>query len=196
MTKLLFTVLISAYSLSCFGQTNDSLNFSIWMPPSWFSGDKKFLHDNLKNYKFSKEQINQLVNDINNYTELGVYYKYNPKVHAGLVPTIKFYIRQNNINDFEKFFASIKNEIESVKSLVLNFRYIDTPKTIFIGQQKAFYASSTYNLKAQTGEVVNVRTKFVCIPLGKKYLYMTFIDNDKDDCSDLFTEVINKIKIE
>jgi prolyl oligopeptidase PreP (S9A serine peptidase family) len=196
MTKLLFTILISVFSLSCFGQTNDSLSISYWTPPSWFSGNKKLLHDNLENYKFSNEQMNRLVNDINTSTVLGIYYKYDPKIHSGLVPTIKFYLRHNNIKDFEKFFVSVTNEIESIKSQVLNFRYIDTPKTILVGQRKAFYASSTYNLNTQTGEVANVRTKFVCIPINKKYLYVTLIDNDKEDCSNLFAEVINKIKTE
>ena len=119
MTRLSFSILISVFCLSCFGQTTDSLNISLWTPPSWFSADKKLLHNNLNNYKFSNDQINQLVNDINTSTVLGVYYKYDPKVHSGLVPTIKFYVRQNNINDFEKFFLSIKTEIENVKSKVL-----------------------------------------------------------------------------
>src|SRR5579875_544548 len=110
MIRLLFSILISIASLSCFGQTNDSLNISFWTPPSWFSGDKKLLHDNLKNYKFSKGRMNQSVNDVNTSTVLGVYYKYDPKVHYGLVPTIKIYVRQNNIKDFEKFFVSAKNE--------------------------------------------------------------------------------------
>jgi len=177
-------------------QTNDSLKFSYWTPPSWFSGDKEMLQNNINNYQFSKHQLEQLVNDVNASTLLGIYYKFDPKVHYGLVPTIKFYIRQNYYNNFEKFFLSEKKEIESVKSQVTNFKYVDTAQTILIGKRKAFYASSTYNLNVQTGEVASVRTKFVCIPFDKKYLYVTLIDNEKEDCTDLFKEVIDRIKIE
>lgn len=196
MTRLLISILISIISLYCFGQTNDSLNISFWTPPSWFSGDKKLLHDNLKNYKFSKGQMNQLVNNINTSTVLGVYYKYDPKIHYGLIPTIKIYVRQSNIKDFEKFFISAKNEIESIKSQVSNFKYIDSPKTITVGQRKAFYAYSSYDLNVNTGELANVRTKFICIPMDKQYLYVTLIDNDNENCADLYTEVINKINIQ
>ena len=194
MTKLLLSILI-IISSSCFGQYKDSSEVSFWTPASWFSGDKKSLCDNLNNYSFNKDQINQLVNDINTSTVLGVFYKYDPKVHYGLIPTMKFYLRQNKINDFEQFFASAKNEIESIKSKVLNFKYVDSPKTIIVGQRKAFYASSSYNLNISTGEIANVRTKFVFISIGKQYLYATLIDNDKEDCSQLYEEVINKIKI-
>ena len=196
MTKLNFAVFVSLISLSCLGQSNDSLKLLYWTPSSWFSGDKKLLHDNINNYRFSKSQLEQLVNDFNGSTILGVYYKYDPKIHYGLVPTMKFYIRQNNTTSFEKFFLSVKKEIESVKSQVTNFKYIDTAQTILIGNRKAFYASSTYNLNVQTGEVASVRTKFVCIPFDRKYLYVTLIDNEKEDCGGLFKDVIDKIKIE
>jgi transposase len=196
MTTLKFVILICAVSFSCFAQTSDSLNFAYWTPKSWFSGDKKLLRDNIHNYKFTQDQMDQLVNDINTSTVLGIYYKYDPKVHQGLVPTMKFYIRQNHSDDFDGFFLSMKNGIENVKPLVTNFKYVDNPMTVLIGQRKAFYASSTYNLKVQTGEVASVRTRFIGIPLGKKYLYATFLDNEQEDCADLYKEVIDKIKIE
>ena len=196
MTRL-FLLTIILNSFSCFGQGMDkSLNISIWAPPSWISGDKKLLHDNLTNYKFNKEELNSLEKDINASKVLGIYYKYDPKTHYGLVPTIKFYIRQNNTKDFDKFFISIKNEIEKIKSQVLDFKYVDSPKTILVGQRKAFYAYLRYKLNVQTGEVATIRTSFVCIPINKTYLYVTLIDNEKEDCSQLYKEVINKIKIE
>jgi hypothetical protein len=196
MTKL-FLLPIILISLSSLGQSNDkNLNVSIWMPSGWFAGDKKLLQDNLTNYKFSKEELNRIENDINASKVLSINYKYDPKTHYGLVPTIKSYIRQNNTKNFETFFVLIKNEIEKVKSQVLNFEYIDTPKTIIVGQRKAFYAISTYNLKVQTGEVATIRTKFIAIPIGKTYLYLTLIDNKDEDCYDVYEKVISKIKIE
>ncbi len=139
--------------------------------------------------------MNRLANEINTSTVLGVYYKYNPEFHYGLIPTIKIYVRKNNSRDFDNFFVAAKNEIESVRSQVSNFKFIESPKTITIGKHKAFYATSSYNLNIQTGEIANVRTKYVCIPLENQYLYMTLIDNEEENCSDLFTEVISKILI-
>lgn len=196
MIRLNFTIIVCFISLSSFGQTNDSLNFTYWTPQTWFSGDKNFQKDNLNNYKFSKKQIDQLVNEVNASTILGIYYKYDPQRHYGLVPTMKFYIRQNYSTDFDKFFLSIKNEIEGVKSQVINFKYVVSPTTKLINNRKSFYATSTYNLNVQTGEVASVRTTFVCIPLGKKFLYVTLMDNEKEDCTDVYNEVIDKIRIE
>lgn len=193
---LLATILFFSITFSSFGQTSDSVNVSYWTPPSWFSGDKKLLHDNIHNYKFSQDQISQLVNDLNASKVLGVYYKYDPKVHHGLVPTIKVYIRHNQSENFDDFFLSLKNGIESVKSLVTNFKYIENPTTVSIGQRKAFYASSTYELKVQTGEAASVRTKFVGIPFGREYLYVTLLDNESEDCAELFKDVVDRIKID
>ena len=196
MTKL-FLLPIILISLSSLGQSNDrNLNVSIWTPSGWFAGDKKLLQDNLTNYKFSKEELNRIENDINASKVFSVYYKYDPKTHYGLVPTIKSYIRQNNTKNFETFFILIRNEIEKVKSQVLNFEYIETPKTIIVAQKKAFYAFLTYNLKVNTGELATIRTKFIAIPIGKTYLYVTLIDNKDENCSDDYEKVISKIKIE
>ena len=190
MTRILFIILISINSLFCFGQSNsDSSEISIWTPPSWFAGNKNLLSDNLKNYKLSQAE--------NNISFLlGVYYKYDPKVHVGFIPTIKFYIRQNKIKDFKKFFISAKEDVESIKSHVTNFKYIDTPKTILAGQHKAFYTSLSYELKIQTGEIANMRVKIIYIPFDNKRLEVTLIDSDEEDCSNLYKEIINKIKVE
>lgn len=196
MTRLTFIILISSISFSCFGQISDSVHISYWTPNFWFSGGKELLRDNIIKYKFSQDTINKLVNDINSSVVLGIYYKYDPKVHYGFIPTIKFYIRQNQNKDFDAFFLSMQSGIESTKSYVTNFKYLVNPMAIFIGQRKAFYAFLSYNLKVQTGEVFNVRTKFVGIPFGKKCLYITLLDNEKEDCTELYKEVIDKIKIE
>ena len=196
MKRLRLVILIFSLSFSCLGQTTDSLSISYWTPKSWFSGDKKLLRSNIDNYKFTPDQINELVNDIKTSTVLGIYYKYDPKVFHGLVPTMKFYLKQNQSENFDDFFLALKNGIESAKPLVTDFKYIDNPTTIQIGERKAFYASSTYILKVQTGETPIVRTKFIGIPFGRKYLYVTLIDDEKEDCADLYKEVIEKIKIE
>ena len=196
MMRLIYIFLISSLTFSCFGQPGDSLNFSYWTPKSWFSGGKKLLHDNINKYKFNHEQVEQLVNDVKTSKVLGIYYKYDPNVHYGLIPTIKVYIRQNQSENFEDFLISMKRGIEDAKSFTTNFKYIDSPSTILIGQRKAFYASSTYSLKVQTGEMATVRTKFVGIPFGSKFLYITLLDNEKEDCTDIYKEVIEKISIE
>ncbi|MGJ7032990.1 hypothetical protein [Niabella hirudinis] len=197
MTKLLLLT-ITLISLSCFSQTNNdtSLHISIWTPRGWFTGNKKILKENLTNYKISKDDLNKLGNTIDTSRILGIYYKYDPKTHYGLVPTIKFYIRQNDTNSFDKFLVSIKDKIEKIEPYVLNFKYIDTPQTITVGQRKAFYASATYNLKVQTGETAIIRTKFLCIPMSRHYLDATLIDNNEEDCSNIYKEVINKIKVQ
>lgn len=196
MIKLKYIGLIFLLSFSCFSQQGDSLNFSYWTPKNWLSGGKTKMKENINNFKFSQEQLNQLVNEINTSTVLGIYYKYNPKVHYGLIPTIKFYMRQNQSNNFDDFFFAVRRGIENVEPHVLNFKFVESPTTILIGKRKAFYASATYNLKVKTGEVAIVRTKFVAIPLGKKYLYLTLLDNDTEDCTVVFQKVIEKINIE
>lgn len=196
MERISFLIVI-LISLSCFGQSNDqSLSVTVWTPAKWFSGDKKLLEDNLTNYKFNNEELEKLENEINASKMLGIYYKYDPKTHYGLVPTIKLYIQRNSTSNFDKFFSSIRNEIEKVKPQVLDFKYLEAPKIITVGNRKAFYASSTYSLKVQTGETASVKTVFLGVPMNKTYLYVTLIDNNEEDCSEIYKEVIRKIKID
>lgn len=196
MDRISFLIVI-LISLSCFGQSNDQgLSVTVWTPAKWFSGDKKLLEDNLTNYKFNNEELEKLENEINASKILGIYYKYDPKTHYGLVPTIKLYLQRNSTSNFDKFFSSIRNEIEKVRPQVLDFKYLEAPKIITVGHRKAFYASSTYSLKVQTGETASVRTLFLGVPMNKTYLYVTLIDNNEEDCSEIYKEVIRKIKID
>ena len=197
MKKVIILLFVAINTSVCLGQTNaQSLNLSIWVPPNWLTGDAQLLKSNLQNYTFSPGELNKLVNDVNRSTVLGVCYKYDPKEHYGLIPTMKFYIQQNQTETFDAFFQMVKRKIEAIKPQVLDFEYIDSPKTMIIGTQKAFYASSKYNLNVKTGEKAIIRTIFLCIPLKEKYLYITMIDNPNEDCSKLYEEVVRKIKVD
>ena len=100
MIRLIYVTLISFLTLSCYGQADDSLSINIWTPKHWFSGGKKLLNENVYEYKFNQDQLKQLVNEIKTSKVLGIYYKYDPNVHHGLIPTIKVYIHQNQSENF------------------------------------------------------------------------------------------------
>lgn len=191
MYKLIALVLILS-ACNCVAQTG--LKVAIEAPKGWREGDGAMLKENRKYYSFDQSELNKMAFELT--TLLAVYYKYDPNEHDGIIPTIKYYSRKNSSKMFEGFFQSMKAEIESDKSQIQNFQYIDSPKVIQVGQRKTFFASSVYTLNIKTGEKPVVRTKFIGIPINDRYLYITLIDCPEEDCSALYDEIITKLKVE
>ena len=113
-----------------------------------------------------------------------------------MIPTIQVNARENPTKDFESFKKMITESTKTIGYAFQNFTFIDEPQEKEINGEKAIYFKTKYNMTINNGERITVRSWTYAIPKGNFFYQVNFSDEmDKDDCSKIYEEVIQTIKL-
>lgn len=198
MKTLTFLVLLVAgltNLASCQNVESKKYAFSMQDPKGWHSIDKKGLNSNLKKFEFTEAEIEQLLKEQNANILIAAYYKYDPKITPGIIPTIQINARPNRTRDFEAFKLAIIRSIDSFKKSLDEFNLIEEPREVIVGGVRAILVHGTFVMKTPDGRKFSVRSRTYSVPQSGNFVQMNFTDNpDKEDCTAEFDELIKTIE--
>jgi hypothetical protein len=198
-TKFAFILTLILITNSIFSQekfSNKQYGFSIDKPIGWIEADNKELLRNLDKFELTEENLTKFINDHKGSILLTSYYKYNPKTHAGLIPTIQFNVRVNGARNFNEFKNVMTQSANSFKNHFEDFEFAVTPTVVEISGVKAIYFVGKFSMQMHNGILMKVRSRTYAVPYGSYFFQLNFTDGqDKEDNSELFDSLIKTIKI-
>lgn len=190
---ILFSLILAAVS-SCQRVVPSKPNFSMQAPKGWFSVDKEGLNSNLRKFEFSEGDMNKLLEEQNANVLISAYYKYDPQVTPGIIPTIQINARPNKTRNFDTFRIAIIRSIEVFKQGLDEFKLIEEPKELEIAGTRSVFVHGTFVMKTPDGRKFNVRSRTYSVPQGNLFIQMNFTDSPEDeDCTAEFDELIKTI---
>ena len=165
-------------------------------PRNWKYAGTDESTKNLKEVKFTDEQLKIIANSNKGVISQISYYKYDMDTMTGFIPTVKITVRLNPANNFEEFKKIMIASANRVKSTLNSFEYVDDFKTVKLSDHSSIYYSCRYSITPVSSDKFIVRTKCYDIPIGHYFVSIKFMDNEStEDCSELFNELIKSISI-
>lgn len=200
MKQIIYSLIICLFSLQgAFGQEkfeNKQYGFSMTEPENWIEADNKELLKNLDKFELTEKELTKFINDHKGSVLLTSFYKYNPKTHAGLIPTIQVNVRVNPTRNFSDFTNVMTQSANSFKQYFEDFSFEVEPKAIEISGIKSIYFVGKFSMQTQNGGIMKVRSRTYAIPYGSYLFQLNFTDGqEKEDSSELFDKLIQSIKI-
>lgn len=191
------TILNFAYIYAQETFKDEAYGFQMEQPTQWFEASNQELINNLAKIQLSDPVLLKVLSDHKGSVLLTSFYKYNPKSHPGLIPTIQVNIRAKKDNSFEDFKNVIIESSKSFKNYFPDFKYIVEPSEIEIDGIKSVYSICEFTLESQYNQVLKVRSRTYAIPLKNYFFQVNFTDGygTKEDSNKLFDELVETIKI-
>lgn len=175
---------------------NKEYGFQIQEPKNWMQTSNKEILKNLEKFEISDENLSKFLSDHKGSILLTSFYKYNPKTHAGVVPTIQLNVRAKANKNFESFKNTIIESAKGLKIYFPDFEYIKEPTEIQISGIKSIYFISKFSMVTQKGQLMNVRSRTYAIPYKNYFFQVNFADDEMDeDCNPEFDQLVKTIKI-
>ena len=175
---------------------NKEFGIRMQKPLHWIVATNDDYAKAMKNIDFTNEQLASIVKSNKGILTLATFYKYKLDSVAGLIPTIKVTVRSNPTDNFADFKSVMIASTDQLKTILDSFRVIDDYKEIQLSHQQSLSFSCRYLLKIPGAKPIAVRTRFYNIPKGKYFVSLSFMDDETDDCSALFDQVINTLQLE
>lgn len=194
---LVFVLILASINVS-FAQDifeNKEFGFSINHPANWIETNKSEILKNLENIYTDDEKLVQIINESKGSLLLNSFYKYNPKTHAGLIPTVQINVRANPAPE-SQFFNMMAQSAKGFKNYFEDFEFIEEPKEIEISGIKSVSFVGKFTMKTQNGQSLKVRSRTYAIPNGKYFFQVNFTDGQIDEDASLeFDALVKTIKI-
>nr|WP_315145149.1 hypothetical protein [uncultured Flavobacterium sp.] len=199
MKKILFLLILVTSQISIYGQktfVNKAYDFQIQEPEKWIEANNSELLKNLEKFELDEENLSKLISNNKGSLLLTSFYKYDPKTHAGLIPTIQINIRLKGGSNFEQFKSVITESSKSFKKYFEDFTYIIEPNEIEISGIKSVYFVGKFTMKTQNGQEMKVRSRTYAIPYKNYFFQLNFTDGQTgEDCNEEFDKLVKTIKI-
>lgn len=175
---------------------NKQYGFSMLEPTNWIETTNKELLENLKKIEMNKDNLSQLITNNKGSLLLTSFYKYDPRSHAGIIPTIQVNVRNNKTANFEQFKNSVIQGSKGLKSYFSDFGFIKEPTEISISGIKSMYFITKFSMKSKRGEDMKVRSRTYAIPYKDYFFQVNFTDaQNGEDCTEEFDILAKSIKI-
>lgn len=165
-------------------------------PKGWLVIGKPDIKDNLKKFEFTTAELEYLLKDANKSVLLGGYHKYDPKVRAGVIPTIQINLRENPTKTFQQFKSGLIKSISGMKSQFDEFELIGDPQEIEIAGVRSLAFKMKFVMTLAGGERKNLRSRTIAIPAANHFFQLNFTDEPEvEDCSAEFDALLKTVKI-
>lgn len=200
MKQIIYSLIIYFFSIyGLFGQEkfeNKQYGFSMTEPNNWIEANNSELLKNIKKFELTKEELTKFISDHKGSVLLTSYYKYDPKTHAGLIPTIQINVRVNATRSFDEFTSLMTQSANSIKQYFEDFSFDVEPMVVEVSGIKSIYFVSKFTMQTPNGGIMKVRSRTYAIPYGSYFFQINFTDGqDKEDNSNLYDELIETVII-
>ena len=175
---------------------SNEYGFEMQSPNNWKQANNSMLLDNLEKFEVNEENLQKIIRTNRGSLLLSSFYKYDPKTHSGLIPTIQINVRLKPDVDFEQFKMLMIQSAKGFSTVFSDFTYITAPSEIEISGVKSVYFVGKFTMKTQNGQEMKVRSRTYAIP-NKNYFYqLNFTDGQTgEDCNQEFDAIIQTIKV-
>jgi hypothetical protein len=175
---------------------NKAYSFSMLKPADWIERQNTELINNLKRYEIGSKALDDIIKQNQNSVALTSYYKYDPRAHGGLIPTINVLVRQNRIKNFDDFMSVITQSADGMKQIFNDMEYIKRPEVMVIDGVKSVYFVTKFTMKLADGTPIKVRNRNYAVPREGHFFQINFIDgSDSEDCSSIYDKLEKSIKL-
>ena len=142
MKNIILLLVIPLFSNNVISQSifrNKAYGFEMQSPKNWKQANNTLLLENLENFDVNEESLQKILQTNKGSILLTSYYKYDPKTHPGLIPTIQINVRQKPDIDFEQFKMLMIQSAKGFSTVFSDFTYITAPGEIEISGVRSFY---------------------------------------------------------
>ncbi len=194
-------ILFVVAALACFftAQSQEVFQSKAWgfsmnKPEGWVELNTGYIHENVKEYDFTKEQLDKVFALQNNSIFLLVLSKHDPETYAGVIPTIKINANRTDIVSQKVFLASIKASFEGVLKVFDNAKFDRLPGTVEVNGVPMVHGVISYDLK-NDGNIYRARSFVYSVLRKGHFVQFSFTDtgSKEDDCSKLYQELVSSI---
>lgn len=196
MRVLLFLLLLpilNAFSQERFEIKN--IGFAMEAPENWLKIANTEVLNNLENYDFSEKQLNDFIKSNNSSLSFVTFTKHNPKVYAGIIPTIKVRALITESKNIQDFLKSVEKSNSEAKKTLEDFVFIEKPSAVKISNKDAIKFSVKFKLK-NSGKEYEIVSRSYYFLRGGYYISLNFIEEfGKEDNTELFDKLIKSIII-
>lgn len=175
---------------------NKEYGFQMQEPNNWIEAGNKQLLKNLEKFEVTEENLMKLISENKGSILLTSFYKYDPKTHAGIIPTIQINVRMRGRGDFNQFKNSMLESTKNFKKYFNDFEFIKNPIEIEISGIKSIFFVGKFTMKTQDGQELKVRSRTYAIPYKNYFFQVNFTDGQiGEDCTNEFDKLVKTIKI-
>ncbi|NRA12026.1 MAG: hypothetical protein HRT57_08755 [Crocinitomicaceae bacterium] len=170
-------------------------DFHIDKPKGWVANPNQKLKDNIERLDMNEARRKEILETHEGMIILCAYTKYDPKSHAGLMPTIQVNMAKNTTKDYANFKSDMLESSKQMQNMFHGFKFLDGPKDIKVDGHKAFFFQSEFNLGFDDSGPSKVRSWTDAIYADGYFYQINFSDMEEDDCSELFKKVLASIRV-
>lgn len=175
---------------------NKEYGFQMQEVNNWIEASNKQLLKNLEKFEVTEENLMKLISENKGSILLTSFYKYDPKTHAGIIPTIQINVRMRGRGDFNQFKNSMLESTKNFKKYFNDFEFIKNPIEVEISGIKSIYFVGKFTMKTQDGQELKVRSRTYAIPYKNYFFQVNFTDGQiGEDCTNEFDKLVKTIKI-
>lgn len=192
-------VLLIGFVHFVYGQdtfVNKQYGFAMQEPKDWILTNKAALKDNLTKFEINDAALAKLLKDNNGTILLAAYYKYDPSIKSGLIPTIQIQVRSKSPSTYKEFEQQILRSAEQFKKVFDKYETIGEPREVEISGLRTLLIVGKFNIKMNDGQILKVRSRTYTIPLKTYFFQLNFTDGyEEEDCSSEFDGLVKTIKV-
>jgi hypothetical protein len=171
------------------------LGFSMDAPKDWIEMKNEEVLKNLDKYDLTTQQLKELLASNNSAASLATYTKYDPKKHAGIIPTIKINTRETDSKTIESFLKAVEGSTKEAMKTLENFRFTENPTAVKISNKDALKFTVRFTMKNGDRQYEIVSHSYYILLKGY-FISLNFIEQSgKEDNGKLFDEVFQSIQI-
>lgn len=165
------------------------------LPAGWLRMESDPMVKNLTRLDLTKEALALIIQQGSGQAVLLTYVKHDPKIHAGIIPTIKVAIRSNPTNNYTDFQEAMYSAAQSLMKVLPGAELTQAPKEVTVASIPSVQYVLAYPIDDKRGGQYNVRNRMYMIPSGRFFFQVTFMDTADDDCSAVFDELVTAIRL-
>jgi hypothetical protein len=165
-------------------------------PANWKYAGTEESRKNLKEIRFTDDQLKRVAASNNGIISQITLYKYSTDSVSGFIPTVKLTVRLNPAANFGEFKAIITASTDRLKSAFDDFKYIDKVSTTRISNHDFVYSAFSFSITGAHSAKFVVRARSYDIPRWKYWFSISMMDNSTtEDCSAIYNEILKTIAI-
>lgn len=169
--------------------------FSINAPKGWIEMKDEDILKNLNKFELTDEQLDELLKSNQGALSLVTYSKYDPKKHAGIIPTIKIRAQQNPNSSIENFLKSVESTTEDAMKTLEHFKFSEKPVAVKVSNKNAVKFAVQFTMKSG-GKEYEIVSHSYYILIKDYFISLNFIEQvGKEDNNKLFDELFQSIQI-
>lgn len=163
-------------------------------PSNWFVAKPGMVEENIKKLDHEKESIDRILASSRGGIPLASFYKYDPRITPGVIPTINMLGMPNGTKTFDAFRSSINASSESLKSMLQNYVVKIPISERALAGQRVLWFSGEFDLSSGDGSTYKVSNTNYVLPCGKIFIQISMSEALPTTDNQAFVDFIGSFK--